>query len=143
MINEFKGKYGWLSNFWLCSIEFEGLIYPSTENAFQAAKTFNSKEKLRFAHILSPKESKKWGRQLQLRHDWNDIKLDVMEQVNRSKFIKGSHLADKLIATENRELIEGNRWGDLYWGANIEQSEDFSGRNHLGKILMKIRKDLE
>ena len=54
----------------------------------------------------------------------------------RNKFIPNDDLMEKLIATGNAELIEGNWWKDTYWGVC-----DGIGENKLGKILMQIRKE--
>lgn len=48
MIERFDGMYKFLSNFYMTPIEYEGLVYPSSEHAFQAAKTLSEKERLRF-----------------------------------------------------------------------------------------------
>jgi predicted NAD-dependent protein-ADP-ribosyltransferase YbiA (DUF1768 family) len=37
-IEHFTKENRWLSNYHLIDIEYEGVIYPSTEHAFQAAK---------------------------------------------------------------------------------------------------------
>jgi len=139
MINEFRSEFKWLSNFWLSPVVFDGLIFPSTENAFQAAKSFNRHTRKGFC-LISPKEAKKLGRVIQLRGDWDDVKLDIMLEVNQNKFVKGGYLAEKLIATGNQQLIEGNTWGDIYWGVNIKTGV---GANNLGRILMRIRKGLQ
>ena len=47
-------------------------------------------------------------------------------------------LREKLLATGNEELIEGNWWGDTYWGVCKGK-----GENNLGKSLMKIRTELQ
>lgn len=66
-----------------------------------------------------------------------DIKLQVMEKALRLKF-QNPELRKKLIATGDKELVEGNPWGDRYWGVC-----NGSGKNKLGKLLMKIRKELQ
>ena len=38
MINQFKEKYRFLSNFYPCPITYEGFTYPNVEAAFQAQK---------------------------------------------------------------------------------------------------------
>ena len=38
------------------------------------------------------------------------------------------------------ELIEGNTWHDTFWGVDLKTGE---GENHLGKILMALRKDFQ
>jgi predicted NAD-dependent protein-ADP-ribosyltransferase YbiA (DUF1768 family) len=43
-------------------------------------------------------------------------------------------LAERLMATGDAELIEGNTWGDRYWGV-----VDGTGENRLDKHLMQRR----
>jgi hypothetical protein len=135
-IDSFRGKYRFLSNFWPCVIEFEGVEYPSTEHAYQAAKTLDPKlrEAIRWARTAG--EAKKMGGQVKIREDWEQVKLKVMEDVCRLKFQNGL-LWDLLLSTGDTELIEGNTWGDQFWGVC-----NGVGENHLGRILMKIRKEL-
>lgn len=76
-----------------------------------------------------------------MRADWDDARnyrLVVMEQLLREKFSdKNPELKQKLIDTYDAELIEGNTWNDTFWGVC-----GGIGKNHLGKLLMKIRRDL-
>lgn len=137
MIDKFRGKYGFLSNFYESPIEDENITYPTVEHYFQAQKTLNREEKLKIAKATKPAKAKKMGRQVKLRKDWEDIKLQVMEKALRLKF-QDSTLRKKLIATGDEELVEWNPWGDRYWGVC-----NGSGKNKLGKLLMKIRKELQ
>lgn len=137
MIDKFRGKYWFLSNFYESSIEDENITYPTVEHYFQAQKTLNREEKLKIAKASKPAKAKKMGRQVNLRKDWEDIKLQVMEKALRLKF-QNPELRKKLIATGDKELVEGNPWGDRYWGVC-----NGSGKNKLGKLLMKIRKELQ
>ena len=59
-----------------------------------------------------------------------------MEEIVAAKFTQHPDLAEKLLETGSMILIEGNDWGDTYWGAATSTEQ---GENHLGKILMKIR----
>lgn len=137
MIDKFRGKYWFLSNFYESPIEDENITYPTVEHYFQAQKTLNREEKLKIAKATKPAKAKKIGRQVNLRKDWEDIKLQVMEKALRLKF-QNPDLCEKLIATGDEELVEGNPWGDRYWGVC-----NGSGKNKLGKLLMKIRKELQ
>lgn len=137
MIDKFRGKYWFLSNFYESPIEDENITYPTVEHYFQAQKTLNREEKLKISKATKPAKAKKMGRQVNLRKDWEDIKLQVMEKALRLKF-QDPALRKKLIATGDEELVEGNPWGDRYWGVC-----NGSGKNKLGKFLMKIRKDLQ
>lgn len=136
-IDNFTASHFFLSNFYPCAIPYEGITYPSTEHAFQAAKSHDIEVRKKIALLKTPADSKKAGRTLALRPDWNAVRLQVMEDVLRIKFAPGSPLAVGLLATGDAMLIEGNTWGDAFWGVCKGR-----GQNNLGKILMKIRADL-
>jgi N-glycosidase YbiA len=136
-IDRFSGEYRFLSNFWPCEIKYEGKTYPSTEHAYQAAKTLDIKERNKIRDAKTPGDAKRLGRKITLRSDWESVKLQVMENLVRQKFFDNPKLGKKLIDTGEQELIEGNTWGDKVWG-----QVNGVGQNHLGKILMKVRQSL-
>lgn len=138
MIASFAGEYRFLSNFWLCPVTYEGVTYPSTEHAYQAAKTLRDDTRKAISEIASPSEVKRLGQTLRLRHDWEEIKINVMRQIVEAKFEQNPSLMEKLLATTPHHLIEGNTWGDRFWG----ECPVGTGRNELGKILMAIRDDI-
>jgi len=136
VIDRFRGEFDWLSNFFLCQVEFEGMNFSNVEAAFQAAKCLDMKERERFFG-LSGGQAKRLGRRVELRSDWEEVKIEIMRQVLKSKFTQNSELREKLIATGDTELIEGNNWNDTFWGVCRGK-----GRNHLGKLLMEVRSEL-
>jgi ribA/ribD-fused uncharacterized protein len=136
-ITKFSGSYRFLSNFYPCSIDYEGLTYPSVEAAYQAAKTTDPVLRLMFTE-MKPGDAKRSGRELPLRPDWETIKLSVMTELIQQKFSRHPNLAELLVMTSDQELIEGNTWGDTFWGVCKGV-----GENHLGKILISVRKDLK
>ena len=136
VIDRFRGEFDWLSNFFLCQVEFEGMNFSNVEAAFQAAKCLDMKERERFFG-LSGGQAKRLGRRVELRSDWEEVKIEIMRQVLKSKFTQNSELREKLIATGDTELIEGNNWNDTFWGVCRGK-----GRNHLGKLLMEVRAEL-
>ena len=138
MIDQFKKEYYWLSNFWKSNVAFEGMLYPSVEHAFQAAKTLSTADRNEIRTADSPAMAKYAGKRIVLREDWEDVKLEIMEQLLVSKF-ENEWLRNKLLATGDQELIEGNYWHDTFWGVDKKTKEGF---NHLGKLLMKLRKHL-
>lgn len=140
IILEFKKQYSFLSNFHPCDVEFEGKIYPSTEHAYQAAKTLNNDEREIIRTVSTAKEAKKMGKVVSLRPDWEEVKLDVMLNLCRKKFKGSEELKQKLLDTGGAVLQEGNWWGDRFWGIDIKTG---IGENHLGKILMKIRDEIK
>ena len=131
----FKGEYRWLSNFWPVEITYEGVVFPSTECAYQAAKTIDAEERRKIA-AMTPGEAKKYSRRMKIRSNWVDVKLSIMEQLLRLKFAI-PELRQKLIDTGDVYLEETNTWGDVYFGVYKGV-----GENHLGKLLMKIRSEI-
>lgn len=137
MIDRFSREYHFLSNFYSVGICYEGKMYPSVEHAFVAAKTTENLIRELIQCAPTAAEAKSMGRRLRLRADWEDIKLEVMTQLVREKFNNNYLIRDKLLATGDQELVEGNDWGDTYWGAC-----NGVGENNLGKILMQVRKEI-
>ncbi|MGL4755290.1 MAG: NADAR family protein, partial [Aeromonadaceae bacterium] len=133
MIDSFSGEYRFLSNFWPCNVTLDGATYPSVEHAYQAAKTSSTFERLRVIACATPGDAKRAGRTLTIRPDWDAIKVSVMRDLVCQKFAD-PQLAALLASTRGRQLVEGNNWGDTFWG--VCRGE---GQNNLGKILMSIR----
>lgn len=136
-IAEFQGEYRFLSNFYPAEVIYEGTVYPTSEHAYQAAKTLDLNERRRIAGMPTPAEAKAAGRALRYRDDWEHVKFSVMEAVVRDKFMRHPDLAAKLLASGDAVLEEGNTWGDRVWGIYEGQ-----GENRLGLILMKVRSEL-
>jgi len=136
MIDKFDGKYSFLSNFYNHMVVYNGMVFSNNETAFQAQKTFDKDVQRRFMYLPAD-EAKKLGRKLDLRNDWEQVKDKIMEDIVRAKF-NDSYMKQFLLSTGNEELIEGNWWNDTYWGVC-----NGKGQNKLGKILMKIREELQ
>lgn len=136
----FFGDYRFLSNMWRCSVMFRGHHFPSSENAYQAAKM----PEFLWDHFgsISPQDSKTEGQNKDnwkfSKEEWDTKKLAIMEEVLRVKFHHNHDLRNLLLATGNRVLIEGNWWNDTFWGVVIRDGQRV-GENHLGNILMRIR----
>ena len=128
----FRGILNFLSNFYPVKIEMYGKEYPSVENAFQAAKCINPLDRIPFT-TCSAKEAKFLGRKVKTREDWNSFRLTAMQILLERKF-KYKDLREKLLQTEDIEIIEKNNWNDKFWGQCKGE-----GKNHLGIILMNIR----
>lgn len=127
-IDGFVGEYYFLSNF-----SDEGGLKPTLEHWFQAAKTEDAAEIEFIMSADTPGLAKRRGRRATLVSDWEKIKIDVMRQLLYEKFEEPTIRA-KLVATNPRELIEVNDWGDDFWG-------DCSGhgKNVLGQLLEEVR----
>lgn len=141
MITDFSDEYAFLSNFYMCSVFAGGYAWPSAEHAFQAQKTLNPEAREAIARARYPGQAKGLGRRLTLRPDWEAIKKRVMFEVVLAKFDQHDNLAQRLVATGFEELIEGNSWGDTYWGAICSPSHPctYFGMNQLGRTLMFVR----
>ena len=61
-----------------------------------------------------------------------------MLHVLRAKFAQNKTLENQLKATGNRVLIEDAGANDAFYGAGA----DYNGENHLGRLLMKVRDEL-
>ena len=139
IIDTFKGEYGFLSNFYPAPVEFEGILYPTVEHAYQAAKTLDGVTRRAIANLSTPGRAKKMGRELTLRPNWEQIKLAVMLDLLRQKFWGSKRLYDALLATGDSILVEGNTWGDDFWGDDFRTPR---GNNWLGHLLMVVRSEL-
>ena len=136
MINSFRGKYYFLSNFFEAPVVYDGIAYKNNEAAFQAAKVLDSDIRKQFA-TLDPSSAKRKGRHVTLRGDWEKVKYDIMYEICLAKFSQNEDLKAKLLATGDEYLEEGNTWGDRIWG-----TVNGVGENHLGKTLMRVREEL-
>ena len=135
MINKFRGRYAFLSNFFPCRIILNGIFFPSAEHAYQASKTTDRNKQFSIAALRSPIEAKRAGKIIELRSDWDSVKLSVMEEILYIKF-KSPCIKKLLLDTKDEELVEGNTWGDTFWGVDLRTNV---GENNLGKILMRVR----
>lgn len=144
VIKSFTGKYWFLSNYYTeLGLWIYG--YPTMEHYFQAMKTTDIAKRKAFKDpYMPPGFAKTAGRLLDLRDDWEDIKVDAMLAGLRKKFSSGSLLATKLLATGDAQLIEGNHWHDNFWGDCICGRLQCQGAtNKLGFLLMQVRSELQ
>ena len=143
-IHGFQGEHRFLSNFWAAPVKFGGVVYPSVEFAYMAAKTLDPAERARVLRCASPQDAKRLGRTLTLRPGWDarpgaePLKVEVMRALIAVKFWPGTPLAGRLLATGSAQLVEVNTWGDLYWGVCRGR-----GENTLGRLLMEQRAKLK
>ena len=135
-IKGFSGAYRFLSNFWPVEIEYEGIVYPTTEHAYQASKTLDVDQRKIISEISSPSYAKKYGGEIKIREDWDAVKDQVMLDVLRLKFQRDD-LKNMLVITGDAHLEETNTWGDTYWGVSKGV-----GQNRLGKLLMQVRSEV-
>ena len=153
-IMHFTGENRWLSNFWPSAFEFPiwghwdpdhlkvgaslaygdlKFAYKTNEHFYQAFKTLDLVERQNIVYAATPAEAKKLGGSVNLRKDWDSIKVEVMRYGLGFKF-SIPDLRKRLIDTGDAFLVEANWWGDTFWG--VCQGR---GRNMLGNLLMEIR----
>ena len=136
IIDSFHGEYAFLSNYYDSPIFYDGILYPTVEHAFQAAKTTVFIQRIIIANKKTPGQAKCAGRKVTLRDNWDDIKLYIMKELIILKFTNPK-LKSALLNTKYADLIERNTLNDTYWGIC-----NGIGENHLGKILMEVREML-
>lgn len=139
-ITRFNGKYHFLSNFYPSPVTYMGVVWQTAEHAFQAAKlTGEAFEKMQ--RIPSPGAAKKYARSQPKPLDWDDRKVQVMREVLAAKFRGSNQLWVWLCETGDARLIEGNTWGDTFWGQVLSRG-GWIGQNMLGLLLMELRAEL-
>ena len=140
VINDFNGEYRFLSNFYQCDFEFEGLTYHNAEAAFQAQKCASEAEKIKYTQVKSPVTAKRMGKKEPgFPPNWDEICHGIMKNILTAKF-SNPELRAKLKATGDKVLIEGNTWHDNRWGdCSCPKCANKEGQNWLGIILMEIR----
>lgn len=138
-IKGFFGEYRFLSNFGKADVDLDGIKFPSTERAYQAAKwdpedreiflTMTNEEVIKYNRENNPNKY--------TAEDWDSKKLDVMRFLLEQKFDPELNPENfqKLQETGDKYLEETNWWNDIFWGKNLQGE----GENNLGKLLMEIR----
>lgn len=148
MIDSFRGEHAFLSNFYYAKTNWAGKTFPTVEHGYAAAKALCFQDALdgvsdneshywfdKIASASTPSEAKKLGRSLKIDIDyWEGAKVVFMRQLLTAKFNENYDIRYKLIQTSPHMLIEGNTWGDKYWGM-----VDNDGENVLGCLLMELR----
>lgn len=130
-ITSFDGDFRFLSNFYHCDH-----LGTTTEHLYQAAKTTDPIEMIRILAAETPGQAKRLGARCKMRENWDHIKIGVMREVIAQKF-EDPDLRDFLLSTGEARLIEGNTWGDKFWGVC-----GGVGLNNLGLLLMERRSQL-
>ena len=155
-IVSFEGEYRFLSNFAPSPVTVYGISFPTVEHAFAAAKLDPNgsihpsqdifEEMERIKNCTHPGAAKRRGRAKTLngkpfmRPDWDNAKEDLILRLLFRKFLI-PEMKRKLLATNNRLLIEGNTHGDKIWGM-VAKNNILHGQNMLGEMLMHIRQEI-
>lgn len=149
VVPEFKGEYFFLSNFYQSVFEWRNKKFFCGEQAFQYAKTWYPKDGeslkckdlgMRLMDTGNPSTAKKYGREIPLDVEtWDARRVSIMREIIHAKFSTGgTNLVGQLLNTGVMLLVEGNDWGDTFWGRSRVDGK-IVGLNTLGTILMEER----
>lgn len=139
-ITSFEGKYEFLSNFYPCMIRdrIYGLDFPSAEHFYQSRKTMDVNLKIQISKMTAGQAKRFAHKSISLPQNWKAGRIFTMSLVIYCKFMS-DEMKTKLFSTENRVLVEGNRWHDTFWGKCYCETCNGTGDNMLGNILMFTR----
>ena len=132
--------YDVLNNFSARAVEIDGLVYPTSEHAYQAAKCTNEAGRDEIRHARSPLLAKTLSNEkyaLEKRKDWEGVKLEVMESILREKMQQHEEVRNALIRSGDQVIAEASPQ-DSFWGTGMGGD----GQNQLGKIWMKLRAEI-
>ena len=136
-IHGFFGPFRFLSNFHFVKVEWNGNIFPTTEHAYQAAKSDDPEIWKFFASVHKPHEARRLGQEIPLDPEWHTrIKFEIMYDLTKKKYANDP-LRKMLLDTGELYLEETNHWGDIVWGVC-----NGVGKNMLGHTLMMVRDEL-
>lgn len=159
--------FGELSNFFMVPVRFCGVVYPSSEHAYQAQKLLgpgaseasregaelvrqqNTPYKATLLANLNPPTRYQWQQRLReitddlfergarVRDDWDGLKVNIMLGVLRSKFRWDDACRTALLGTGTRPLVELSAT-DTFWARTAAGV----GSNKLGSLLERVRGEL-
>lgn len=120
----------------------DGLIYPTSEHAYQAARFIRSKNwDISIAIRNAPSAHEAFQIAQNNKHlalpSWNDEKYDVMKEILHIKTNQHPYVKQKLLETGNRLIIEDS-WRDDVWGWGPNKD----GQNRLGILWMEVRSEI-
>jgi ribA/ribD-fused uncharacterized protein len=136
--------HNWFSNFipYETPVNINNIHFKTPEHLFQSLKATDWEDVKKIADCETPGQSKRLGRKIKIRSDWEEIRNDCMLYVLRFKFNKNTKFGEQLMNTQE-PIVEQNNWHDNYWGdCFCEKCKSVEGKNNLGKLLMKIREEL-
>ena len=138
----FSHAFDPLNNWSAHQVQLWGNTFPTTEHGFHYRKFDEIKPELA-AQILaapSPFIALELAKQYKNRRraDWDTIKIDIMTELVRAKANQHEDVRDCLLATGTKRIVENSPWDD-FWGIGQEGTGD----NHMGKILMLVRNELQ
>ena len=139
-IDQFSGEFAFLANDYPAPVVYEGVVYSTAEHAYQAAKTENLDQRRSIQAAATAVEARTRGASVTLRPNWHTVSLRILEEILRDKFMRNPELYARLLETGTARLVNGNDAGDLWYGCIWNSAmARWIGKNHLGRILMRLR----
>ena len=128
-----------LDNFSSFKVEYNGYLYSSAEEAFQAnifADDYPEiAEEIKNSHSAHEAQKIRSKYEDKIRLNPNEV-LELMEKILRCKLEQNPYVLKKLLETKEYTIVEDSP-KDNYWGWGINRV----GENQLGKIWMKLREE--
>ncbi len=128
-----------LSSYSHHAFQLDDAEWPSVAHYFHAMKFEDKAYREKIRQAKHPKKAKQLGRSRlkKIRKDWKKVKTTVMTRAVYIKCRTHADVAEALLETGDRMLVENNSY-DYYWGCG----RDRRGENHYGKVLMNVRNKL-
>jgi ribA/ribD-fused uncharacterized protein len=144
----------WLSNWHYCNIKYHDIIFNTSEQLFMYLKAYYFGDDKSVGKIINskiPKEAKDFGRLVKNfdLKEWEYERENAMFIACYEKFNQNEYLKEKLLKTNDKILVEGNIYDNIwavgidYRDEAIEDKKNWTGLNLLGKCLMEVREKLK
>ncbi len=149
-IYAFNGAGNKLSNFYKCDLNVDGQWFSTSEQLYQWKKAMFHGDDMIAQEILTkekPWDVKKLGDKIKDSEKWLSCRQKIMEEVLNYKIEQCEAFRDELRKTDKKSLVEATR--DPYWGSGLRREEtmntdpqNWTGKNVVGKILTRLRKNM-
>lgn len=146
----FQSHHAFLSNFFPCTVNYNGIKFKSAEHAYQYSRATFLGKTITANDVLKAnkaEEAKRAVLNLQNSKEWDASKQKIMKDIVFAKFAQNHDLQNKLLATGERPLLEATY--DSYWGCGLPltarklKQGEWHGKNYLGIILAECRFEIK
>jgi hypothetical protein len=137
----YEREFYCFSNFSSFAVKWKGKIWQTSEHAYQAAHFLKTAPKV--AEEIDKAKSADVAKRIarinidKVPKNWDDKKIEVMGDILRCKLKQNPYVMYKLKQSGKRRIVEDSPF-DSFWG----WGKDKKGRNELGKLWMKLRKEI-
>ncbi|KAJ7836951.1 DUF1768-domain-containing protein [Mycena leptocephala] len=136
-----NGPYADFDQFSLHPVNYNAVIYPTSQHLFQAFKFLGHHpdlaENIRMAPTAELAFNIAHANKSSVRSDWNSINISKMEEALFLKFSQYPFLQQELLSTGDSELYQDSMT-DSFWAVG----GDLLGRNEFGRALERVRESL-